>query len=400
MAEEESPGELLPEAGEEPQAEQFSLRTLRKRGRLKVFLGYAPGVGKTYTMLAEAHRRLARGQDVVVGFVETHGRKETAELVVGLDQVPLKLLEYRGRQFEELDTEAVIARRPEWALVDELAHTNIPGTVHAKRWQSVEEILAAGVNVITTVNIQHIESLNDTVFQITGVRVHETLPDAVLDHADEVVLVDLTIAALLNRLKRGVVYDLDKIPGALNNFFRQGNLAALRELALRKTAEEVDEFLETYIAEHEPDHPWATEDRIVVCVRPGNIGPKLVRRGFRLAKRFKGSFWVLHVKTPGQVLAGGRQQIDSLFALAHELGGETVEVDGDSIADEILRFARERRATFVVLGQSKRSRMYEITRGSLVARIMRDLDHVDVLVVADPSLASASEPHHARDGHA
>ncbi len=388
-----------PQAGDELQGEQFSLRTLRKRGHLKVFLGYAPGVGKTYTMLGEAHRRRVRGEDVVIGFVETHGRKETAELVEGLEQVPLKRLEYRGRQFEELDTEAIVTRRPEWVLVDELAHTNAPGTVHKKRWQSVEEILAAGVNVITTVNIQHIESLNDTVYQITGVRVQETLPDAVLDHADEVVLVDLTTAALINRLKRGVVYDLDKIPGALSNFFRPGNLAALRELALRKTAEEVDEVLETYIAEHETEHPWATEDRIIVCVRPGAIGAKLVRRGFRLAKRFKGSFWVLHVKTPGQVLAAGRRDIGVLFALARELGGETVEVDGDSVAEEILRFAREKRATFIVLGQSKRSRMYEIARGSLVARIMRGLDHVDVIVVADPSLASSAPPRPERDEH-
>ena len=182
-----------------------------------------------------------------------------------------------------MDTAAVIARKPEWALVDELAHTNIPGSVHEKRWQSVDEILAAGINVISTVNVQHFESLNDTVFQITGVRVRETLPDSVLDRADEVVLVDLTTDALINRLNRGVVYDLDKIPGALSNFFRRGNLVALRELALRKTAEEVDESLQDYIDEHEIETPWATEDRVVVCVKAGPIAKKLVRRGYRLA---------------------------------------------------------------------------------------------------------------------
>lgn len=371
---------------EEP--EGFSLQTLRKRGRLKVFIGYAPGVGKTYTMLSEAHRRAARGEDVVIGFVEPHDRKETSDLAVGLEQVPLKIIVYRGKRFEELDTAAVIARAPEWVLVDELAHTNVPGTTHEKRWQSVEEILAAGINVITTVNVQHLESLNDTVFQITAVRVQETVPDSVVDHAEEIVLVDLTTTALLNRLHRGVVYDLEKIPGALQNFFKRGNLVALRELALRKTAEEVDDYLEKYLLEHESDHPWGTEDRIIVCVRPGEQAKKLVRRGYRLAKRFQGQFWTLHVKTPGQVISGGRHDIEKIFELTRSLGGEVAEVGGDSVAEEILQFAREKRATFIIMGQSKRSRMHEIARGSLVAHIMRESDHVDLLVVADPSKAT------------
>ena len=360
----------------------------RTRGHHKIFLGYAPGVGKTFTMLSEAQRRHVRGEDVVIGFVEPHDRKETSDLIVGLEQVPLKTIEYRGKVFEELDTAAVVARKPEWVLVDELAHTNMPGTTHEKRWQSVEEILAAAINVITTVNIQHLESLNDTVFQITEVRVQETVPDSVVDRADEVVLVDLTAAALLNRLQRGVVYDLDKIPGALQHFFKRGNLVALRELALRKTAEEVDDSLEKYLVEHEPDHTWATEDRIVVCVRPGEQAKKLVRRGYRLAKRFQGTFWTLHVKTPGQVIGGGRHDIEAIFELTRTLGGEVAEVSGDSIADEILRFARDKRATFILLGQSKRSRLDEIVRGSLVTHVMRDSDHVDLLVVADPSKAS------------
>jgi two-component system, OmpR family, sensor histidine kinase KdpD len=367
--------------------EVYSLRTLRKRGHLKVFLGYAPGVGKTFSMLSEAHRRVSRGEDLVTGFVETHGRAEVAELVSGLERVPLKRLEYRGKQFEELDTAAVVARHPEWVLIDEMAHTNVPGTTHEKRWQSIEEILAAGINVITTVNVQHFQSLNDTVFEITGVRVQETLPDAVLDEADEVVLVDLTTNALLNRLKRGVVYDLDKIPGALANFFKRDNLVALRELALRKTAEEVDDSLERIIAGDETIHPWATEERIVVCVRPSPIAAKLVRRGHRLAKRFQGRFWVVHVRTPGQIGGSGRRQVESLFELARELGGEAEELDADSRADEILRFAREKRATFIVMGQSRRSRIDEIVRGSLIARVIREIDHVDVLVVADPSRA-------------
>jgi two-component system sensor histidine kinase KdpD len=377
------------ELARDEQSEAFSLRTLRKRGRLKVFLGYAPGVGKTYTMLSEAHRRAARGEDVVIGFVEPHDRKETSDLIVGLEQVPLKTITYRGKVFEELDTAAVISRNPALVLVDELAHTNVPGTAHEKRWQSVEEILAAGIDVLTTVNVQHLESLNDSVFQITSVRVTETVPDSVVDRAEEVVLVDLTTAALLNRLQRGVIYGLDKIPGALQNFFTRGNLLALRELALRKTSEEVDGFLEQYLVEQRKmEHPWATEDRIVVCIRPGEQAKKLVRRGYRLAKRFQGHFWTLHVKTPGQVISGGRREIEALFELTRSLGGEVVEVDGDSIAEEILHFARDKRATFIVMGQSKRSRMDEIVRGSLVTRIMRESDYVDLLVVADPSKAS------------
>ncbi len=368
-------------------AEVFSLRTLRKRGRLKVFLGYAPGVGKTYMMLNEAHRRCSRGEDVVIGFVETHGRSETAEAAEGLEQVPLKELGYRGKTFLELDTAAVIARAPTVALVDELAHTNTPGTKHLKRWQSVEEILAAGIDVLTTVNVQHVESLNDTVRQITGVHVQETVPDFVLDRADEIVLVDLTTSALLNRLKRGAVYDLNTVPGALANFFKQENLVALRELALRKAAEEVDESLERFIAGRRTDEVWATEERVVVCVQPSEVAAKLIRRGHRLAHRFRGTFWVVYVHRGSQSPATKRE-IKRLFDLAHELGGHTEELTGESAADEILEFVRNKRATFLVLGQSKRSRTTEVLRGSsLVQRLMRCDLPADILVVADPSKA-------------
>ena len=334
-------------------------------------------------MLAEAHRRVSRGEDVVVGFVETHGRRETAELVEGLESLPLKRLAYRGKEFDELDTDAVIARRPAWVLVDELAHTNIPGARHAKRWQSVEDIQAAGISVITTVNVQHLESLNDTVFEITGVRVQETLPDAVLDQADEVVLVDLTTAALVNRLRRGVVYDLDTVPGALANFFRRENLVALRELALRKTAEEVDDFLERIAPDADSLHPWVAEERVLVCVRPGPLAVRLVRRGHRLARRLQGRLWVLHVRTQ-RLDPVARRELDDLFALTRTLEGEVVELEGDSVGEEILRFARERHASFIVLGQSRRSRLDEILHGSQITRIIREIDCADVLVVADP----------------
>lgn len=374
-------------AGEDPLGVP-ALRTLRKRGHLKVFLGYAPGVGKTFMMLSEARRRASRGEDVVIGLVVTHGREETAELARGLEEVPLKQIAYRGKTFAELDTAALIARAPGVALIDELAHTNIPGAKHTKRWQSVEEVLDAGIDVLTTVNIQHVESLNDTVEQITGVHVRETVPDFVLDLADEIVLVDLTTGALLNRLRRGVVYDLDTVPGALASFFRPANLAALRELALRKAAEEVDDSLERYASAHDTEAVIAAADRVVVCVRPGEVAAKLVRRGHRLARRFKGEFWVVHVRTH-QLTPAHKKELQRVAQLTHELGGHFVELAGDSVAEEVLRFAGKKRATFIVAGQSRRSRAHEIVRGSsLVARIMRGSDHIDILVVADPSKAA------------
>ncbi|MFA5114416.1 MAG: sensor histidine kinase KdpD, partial [Candidatus Margulisiibacteriota bacterium] len=209
-----------------------------KRGKLKIFLGAVAGVGKTFKMLSEAHRRISRGEEIVIGLIESHGRPATAALLKGIEQVPLKAIDYRGTTFYEVDTHAIIARHPQYVLIDELAHTNVPGTIHVKRWQSIEAVLAAGINVITTLNVQHIESLNDAIFQLTGVRVKETVPDSVVDNADEIELVDLTPEALINRLERGDVYKGEKVPQALANFFRKENLAALRELALRRTADE------------------------------------------------------------------------------------------------------------------------------------------------------------------
>lgn len=355
-----------------------------KRGRHKIFLGYAPGVGKTYTMLAEAHRRVNRGEDVAVGLVETHGRIEVARLIEGLEYLPRKRITYRGAVFEEMDTAAVIARHPEWALVDELAHTNIPGTRHAKRWQSVLEILDAGINVISTLNVQHLESLNDTVFEITSVRMQETLPDSIVDDADEVVLVDLTPAALLNRLRRGDVYALAKVPTALQNFFRPGNLSALRELALRKTAEEVDEQLRQYMEQEHIEEAWRTQERVVVCVTPKVTSAKLIRRGYQIARSFKGIFWTVYVRLPGTLLSPKEETILQEFhELTRNLGGEMVELEGDAIADAIVKFTTEHQASFIVLGQSVRSRLEEIIRGSVITRIMRGTKGIDVLAIAD-----------------
>lgn len=354
-----------------------------KRGTHKVFLGYAAGVGKTYTMLAEAHRRVSRGEDIVVAYVEPHVRPDTAKLVEGLEVIPPKQIEYHGSTFTELDTDAVLARRPTTVLIDELAHTNVPGTRHGKRWQSVEEILAAGINVLSTVNVQHFESLNDTVCTITGVCVRETVPDRVLDEADEVELVDVPPDALINRLRRGAIYGPDKIDQALTKFFRRGNLVALRELALRKTAEEVDDDLAEFMASHDVDKTWGATERVLVAVTPRPQSAKLIRRGYQMAHRLGGDLWVIHVKPSAVLLSGPEKQAaDELRELTDELGGNFIEVGSDDTASGIIEFSRARQITIIVLGQSVRGRLDEILRGSIINRIMRETRNIDVVIVA------------------
>jgi two-component system sensor histidine kinase KdpD len=354
------------------------------RGSHKVFLGYAAGVGKTFTMLSEAQRRASRGEDIVIGYVEPHLRPDTMALVDGLEIVPPKVIEYHGSEFTELDTDAVIARHPRTVLVDELAHTNIPGTRHEKRWQSVEELLAAGINVLSTVNVQHVESLNDTVCQITGVCVRETVPDRVLDEADEVELVDVPPDALLNRLTRGAIYAPEKVDQALSNFFRRGNLVALRELALRKAAEEVDDDLEEFISSHDVDKTWGAVDRVLVTVTPRPQSAKLIRRGYQLADRLDGDLWVIHVK-PSAVLLGAHEQaaVDELQTLTEELQGDFIDVSSDDVATGIIEFANTHQITFIVMGQSVRGRLDEILHGSIVGRIMRETRNIDVVIVAE-----------------
>ncbi len=369
-------------------------RVAHKRGRLKVFLGAVPGVGKTYKMLSESHRRLARGEDIVIGLVEPHGRPATAEMMQGLEQIPLKRIEYRGAVFYELDTAAVLQRHPEWVIVDELAHTNIPGTVHEKRWQSIEELRDAGISVLTTVNVQHLESLNDTVHEITGVRVRETVPDALVDSADEIELVDLTPDALINRLRRGDIYHTEKIPQALSNFFRRGNIVALRELALQHTAEEVDDQLQKYMHEHHMALGKAAREHVVVCVGSRMRSTKLVRRGYRIAKRLQGDLDVVYVRVPGARL--GRKEeaaLQDVYDLARNLGGKVVELEGDSVADELVKYATGQGATVMVMGQSARSRLQEILRGSIINRIMRETRNIDIVIVADSGEQTApAEP--------
>jgi len=369
----------------EPPSEGLPPPPPGQRGRLKIFLGAVAGVGKTYRMLAEAHRRVERnGEDVVIGIAETHGRPATAELLKGLEQVPLKAVEYRGKTFHEMDTDAVIARHSQWVLVDELAHTNVPGTRHAKRWQSAEELRDHGINVIATLNVQHLESLNDAVYEITGVRVRETIPDAIVDAADEVELEDLTPDAVINRLKRGDIYHGEKIPQALANFFRRANIVALRERALRKTAEEVDTDLVEVMGAGHREQARAAHEQIAVLIAPRPMATRLVRRGYRLADRMHADLVTIHVRVPAAML-GQREQglLDAAYQLTRELGGRVVELQGDSVADEVIRYVRESGVTFIVMGQSARSRFEEITRGSIINRIMRETKNVDIVVVAD-----------------
>src|SRR3954469_25156775 len=296
-----------------------------ERGELRIYLGAAPGVGKTYAMLGEAHRRLQRGSDVVVGLVETHGRPRTADLLDGLEVLPRREVGYRGARFEELDVPAVLARAPEIAVVDELAHTNIPGGRHEKRWQDVEDLLAAGIDVLTTVNVQHLESLNDVVETITGVPQRETVPDEVVRAADQVELVDLTPEALRRRMAHGNVYTADKVDAALGNYFRIGNLTALRELALLWLAGKVDEQLDRYRAEHGIRATWESRDRVVVALTGGPEGDTLIRRAARIAGRGKGAdLLAVHVtRNDGLVDGGGGSHANLALqrTLTESLGG-------------------------------------------------------------------------------
>ncbi|GAA3818457.1 sensor histidine kinase KdpD [Sphaerisporangium flaviroseum] len=331
------------------------------RGRLRVYLGAAPGVGKTYTMLGEGHRRQDRGTDVVVGFVEDHGRARTAAQVENLEVVPRKTMVYRGTSFTELDTDAVIARRPKLALIDELAHTNVPGSKNPKRWQDIEEILNAGIDVISTVNIQHLESLNDVVQQITGVPQRETVPDEVVRKADQVELVDMAPEALRRRMAHGNVYAPEKIDAALSNYFREGNLTALRELALLWVAGKVDEQLDRYRSDHGIAGTWETRERVVVALTGGPEGDTLVRRAARIAARAKGAdLLAVHVTRSDGLSGVDPAKLSRQRTLVESLGGSYHHVVGEDVPRALLDFARGVNATQLVLGASRRGRFAQV----------------------------------------
>ncbi|PJN23184.1 ATP-binding protein [Kitasatospora sp. CB02891] len=354
-----------------------------RRGRLRVYLGAAPGVGKTYRMLDEAHRRQERGTDVVVGFLETHNRPRTARLLDGLEQLPRTVRRYRDTEFAELDLDALLARRPELALVDELAHTNIPGGRHAKRWQDVEELLAAGIDVVTTVNIQHLESLNDVVQKITGVPQRETVPDEVVRRADQIELVDMAPQALRRRLAHGNVYQAEKVDAALANYFRVGNLTALRELALLWLAGRVDEGLRDYRAVHNIDRVWETRERVVVALTGGPEGPTLIRRAARICDRTAGGELIAVHVTRSDGLAGASPgRLAEQRSLVESLGGSYHVVVGDDIPETLLTFARARDATQLVLGTSRRGRTNRFLTGPGIGETTVDRsEDIDVHMV-------------------
>ena len=361
------------------------------RGKLKIFLGAAPGVGKTYAMLLAARRRQEEGVDVVVGVVETHGRAETEAQIAGLEVVPRRAVAYRGRTLQEMDIDAVLRRRPQLVLVDELAHTNAEGSRHPKRYLDVEELLAAGIDVYSTLNVQHVESLNDVVARITRIRVRETVPDRVIDSADEVELVDLTPGDLIARLHEGKVYVREQAQRALRHYFSPGNLTALRELALRRTALRVDEQMLSYMREHAITGPWAAGERIVVCLDPSPAAANAVRAAKRTADGLDAELIALYVETDRHALLSEaeRGDLSAAMRLAEQLGAEVATVPGGSVVEEILAFARSRNATRVVVGKSRRSRWFELRHPSVVDALVRSGSGLAIEVAPSDESAGA-----------
>src|SRR6476659_3749373 len=371
-------------------------REEHKSGRLKIFVGAAPGVGKTYEMLQQARARKRDGYDIIVGVVETHGRKETQALLEGFEVVPRKRLEYRGQSLDEMDLDAIIARHPQIVLVDELAHTNAPGSRHPKRYLDVEELLRHGIDVYTTVNIQHIESLNDVVAQITHVRVRETVPDSVFDRADAIELIDLTPDALIQRLKEGKVYVPKQAERALEHYFSPGNLTALRELALRRTAERVDEQLLTEMRARAIPGPWAAGERVLVCISEDPRAAGLGRYTKRLADRLDASWTAPSVESKRslQLSEEERDRIADTLRLAQALGGDPVTIPGGDrrIADDVVGFAQANNITQIVLGKSTRSAWFELLHGSVVRDLLRCCGNISVHVIAGEDLDKESIP--------
>jgi two-component system sensor histidine kinase KdpD len=369
-----------------------------RRGRLKLFFGAAPGVGKTYAMLEAARAARAEGEDVVAGVVETHGRRETERLLEGLEILPRREVEHRGAALREFDLDAALARRPALILVDELAHTNAPGSRHAKRWQDVEELLAAGIGVYTTLNVQHIESLNDVVAQITGVVVRETVPDAVFERADEVELVDISAEVLLERLREGKVYVPEQAARALEQFFREGNLIALRELALRRTAERVEAQMRGYREAHGIAATWPAGDRLLVCIGPNPASARLIRAGRRMATALHADWIVLHVESSRQRLsASDREALSANLRLAEQLGARVMTMSADDVAAEILAYARSQNVTRILAGKPTHGRWRDRLVGSLLDRLIRGSREMDVYVITGEQdgtrpAAAAREP--------
>lgn len=352
------------------------------RGRLTIFLGAAPGVGKTYAMLARARRLKAEGIDIVIGLVETHGRAETAELLAGLPFLPRREIHYAGRVIEEFDLDTALARKPKILVVDELAHTNAPDCRHPKRHQDIEELLAAGIDVWTALNIQHLESLSDVVSQIAGVTVREIVPDSVLNDADDVVLIDLPPAELIERLGQGKVYLPENAKRATEKFFRIGNLTALREMALRRTADRVDDQMVDYLKQNAIEGPWQTAERLIVCIASDGLAEKVIRTANRLALSLNAPWTVVHVERPDRVTEDNAlAALDEAFRLAERLGAETRRIAGHDFVAEILKLARREHATQIVIGRAKGSRLLRFLRPSLAAALIREADGIGIYLV-------------------
>jgi two-component system sensor histidine kinase KdpD len=324
----------------------------KKAGIFKVFLGYAPGVGKTYNMLSEAIRRHKRGEDVVIGVVETHGRKGVAELISQLEAISRRKLEYKGTIFEEMDVDAIIARNPQVVLIDELAHTNVDGSKHKKRYEDVFEVLEKKIDVLSTMNIQHLESVTPTIQSITGIQVRETVPDWVLDRANEVVLADLTPEALQTRMRRGDIYPLDRAEKALTNFFRAGNLLALRELALKHVTHSVDRSLEAYLQRKNIDQNWGVCERVAVCISSNPASQQLIARGARMAQGLDAEFYVVHVELGKERPEERNRSLTTNIRFAENLGAKVIHQQGSSVATAVADFCREYKITQVIIGRS------------------------------------------------
>lgn len=352
------------------------------RGWLTVYLGFAPGVGKTYAMLRAVRDLRKEGRDVVVGFVETHGRVETADLLQGLEVLPRKVIEYQGVPVEELDVDAVLERKPEIVVIDELAHTNVPGSPREKRYEDVRLVLDAGIDVLTTLNIQHLESLNDVIESIAGVKVRERIPDEVLDEADEIILIDVSSEELRERLDEGKVYPAESARRALEHFFRPGNLNALRELALIRTARTVERELGDYMTAHGIESPWRSTERILACIDETSVGETVVRRAFRLANASKGELLVLTIGLD-RGSPSSAQTIKKTLGIARDLGATVVTRDGGgrNVAREIVAAARELKATLVIMGPSHRTLWEKIQGGDVIDKVVSGLPDVDVLVI-------------------
>ena len=353
----------------------------KTKGTFKLFLGYAPGVGKTFAMLSEAIRRHARGEDVVIGIVESHGRKGIEELTAQLEALPRRVIEYKGTMFEEMDVDGILARRPAVVLVDELAHTNIPGSKHRKRYEDIQELLAANIDVLSTLNIQHIESISPTVRNITGITVRETVPDWVPLTANETVMVDLTPEALQNRMRRGNVYSTSKVEQALGNFFRRGNLIALRELALRQVAEQVDRSLENYMAAKDIQKNWAVRERLAVCVSSNPAAQYLIARAARMARRLDSELYVIHVDTGRDGNEESKKSVAANLRFAENLGATVLNLKGISVADTVAQAVREKHITQVIFGRSVEKGWKKYLYLSAAYRFLRESPEVDVHIV-------------------